>query len=69
MNTRRHTLDQADAMLDESRAERLLEGLYDQRNELGEVAEELLELLLEAGVPFPDHLERNQDDSDDSEPR
>ncbi len=43
-------------MLDESRAERLLEGLYDQRNELGEVAEELLELLLDAGVPFPDHL-------------
>jgi hypothetical protein len=50
------SLDQAGAMLDESRAERLLEGLYEQRNELGEVAEDLVELLLEAGVPFPDHL-------------
>ena len=48
--------DQAGAMLDESQAERLLEGLYEQRNELGEVAEDLVELLLEAGVPFPDHL-------------
>ena len=56
-------------MLDESRAERLLEGLYDQRNELGEVAEDLLELLLEAGVPFPDHLERTQGDNDDTESR
>jgi hypothetical protein len=51
-------------MFDASRAERLLEGLYEQRNELGEVAEELLELLLDAGVPFPDHLAQAQDGED-----
>ncbi|OGI58570.1 MAG: hypothetical protein A2V58_02110 [Candidatus Muproteobacteria bacterium RBG_19FT_COMBO_61_10] len=56
MDTHKHTPDPADAMFDESRAERLLEGLYEQRNELGEVAEELVKLLLDAGVPFPDHL-------------
>ncbi len=64
MNTRKLTLDQASAMFDESRAERLLEGLYEQRNELGEVAEELVELLLDAGVPFPDHLARTHDEGD-----
>ena len=51
-------------MLDERRAERLLEGLYVQRNELGEVAEELVELLLDAGVPFPEHLTRTRDEGD-----
>lgn len=69
MNSHRPTPDPAKTMLDESRAERLLEGLYDQRNELGEVAEDLLELLLEAGVPFPDHLERTQGENDDTESR
>ncbi len=61
MNTRKQTTGPTDTMLDESRAERLLEGLYTQRNELGEVAEELVELLLDAGVPFPGHLARAKD--------
>ena len=67
MNPRKPIQDQAGAMFDESRAERLLEGLYEQRNELGEVAEELVELLLDAGVAFPDHLARTPDKGD--EPR
>jgi hypothetical protein len=48
----------AGGMLEENQAQRLLEGLYEQRNELGEVADELVELLLDAGVPLPDHLIR-----------
>lgn len=66
MNTRKQMLNQAGAMLEESRAERLLEGLYAQRNELGEVAEELVELLLDAGVSFPDHLTRIPDEDGES---
>ena len=62
MNSRKPTPHPAVAMFDESRAERLLEGLYEQRNELGEVAEGLVELLLDAGVPFPDHLAPAQGD-------
>ena len=64
MNSRKQTLHSTHAMLDERRAERLLEGLYVQRNELGEVAEELVELLLDAGVPFPEHLTRTRDEGD-----
>jgi hypothetical protein len=40
--------------LDENEARRLLEGLHEQRTELGDVAEELVRLLLDAGVTFPE---------------
>ena len=39
--------------LDENEAQRLLEALHEQRTELGDVAEELVRLLLDAGITFP----------------
>lgn len=48
---------------DASQAQRLLEELYRQRTELGEIATELISLLQAAGVSIPDGPQTRAGDS------
>lgn len=48
---------------DANQAQRLLEALYRQRTELGEIATELISLLQAAGVSIPDGPQTGAGDS------
>jgi len=48
---------------DANQAQRLLEALYRQRTELGEIATELISLLQAAGVSIPDGPQTRAGDS------